>query len=593
MKSEKQSPITLEMALYSLAFILALGIRLLNLDVAPLSDHEAVYAIRALELAQGQTVDLTPQPVYILLTGLLFTFFVDTNGTARFIPALVGSLLVFLPLFFGDLRRSSSTMRYAGLILAFGLALDPALVGLSRTAGGPMLALVLSFLAIGLAWQGNAPGTGILIGLALLSGPDLVLGILGIGIAGIVSRFFLRAEIGQVATVARPSENIRRRDFWLRTLAYTAGVILGLGLLWLRLPQGLAGLANLIPLHLSGWAHSSGIPALRLPAAILLYQPLVVLFSLIAAVRVWVRPLAGNHPEDALARWISLWAISALIPAWFYPSRQVPDAIWAVVPLWMLAAMELSRYMPERTLKGFRLPALGLAGLICLLLIMISYNLLRLNHLQAQPILYVAIIGGLVLMTGIVVALVALGWHPAVAITGSVWGITVLLIGYMLSAMWGMSQIRANQPEELWTVGTGPGLSQYLLETINDLSHWQAGMYRAIDVAVNVRSPALQWELRNFPEVQYLHTLSEDLYAAVILTEPDAFPSGLSGRYRGMELVWRRLPAWQGITPPDLLRWLAFREAPVAFESIQLHARRDLFPDQFSLDSVIIPENEP
>jgi predicted membrane-bound mannosyltransferase len=78
--------------LYALAFLLAIGLRFIQLGAMPLTDAEAAPAMQALHIAQGLKPALSPYPFYILSTSILF--FLVGNGTdflARFIPALTGS----------------------------------------------------------------------------------------------------------------------------------------------------------------------------------------------------------------------------------------------------------------------------------------------------------------------------------------------------------------------------------------------------------------------------------------------------------------------------------------------------------------------
>src|SRR5690606_24605371 len=127
-------------------FLLGAGLRFLSLGSAELSELEAGWAMQALRVARGEPLAAAPlaQPAYIFLTGLTFTVLPATNALARFWPALSGSLLVLLPLFF---RKSLG--RTAALIFAFGLALDPGLVAGARTAGGPVMAASFALLTLG------------------------------------------------------------------------------------------------------------------------------------------------------------------------------------------------------------------------------------------------------------------------------------------------------------------------------------------------------------------------------------------------------------------------------------------------------------
>jgi predicted membrane-bound mannosyltransferase len=126
--------------LYWLAFLIALGFRLIQLGAKPLTDSEAQFALQALHIAQGENPLLGPQPAYILFTSVLFLVTESTNFMARFIPAIAGSALVFAPYYFREKLKP-----LPALILAFLFAFDPGLVAISRQAGGTILAETTCF----------------------------------------------------------------------------------------------------------------------------------------------------------------------------------------------------------------------------------------------------------------------------------------------------------------------------------------------------------------------------------------------------------------------------------------------------------------
>src|SRR3972149_8652473 len=106
----------------------------------------------AFHLAQGLKSSLDLQPAYILLTAsLFFAFGGGTNFIARLVPALAGSFLVFVPLFF----RHRIPPRPA-VLLAFFISLDPGLLAVSRQAG--RLGLAITFLLFAWAfWEKDRP----------------------------------------------------------------------------------------------------------------------------------------------------------------------------------------------------------------------------------------------------------------------------------------------------------------------------------------------------------------------------------------------------------------------------------------------------
>jgi len=294
---------TLESGLYILALILALFLRLLNLGSQPLNEQEASWALEALPaqtiqprsaqvVPSEQTGSPTPgaQPAYIILTQAVFTIFGDSDLTARLWPALAGSALVLLPVL---LRRRLGSK--AALIMAFGLAIDPGLVVVSRQAGGPMLALAFGLLALGL-WEARRPvWAGIMGGLALLTGPAVLFGLLvwGLGQAAIALLARRRSSAarpeGQAVdvyeprlprpevtgdngdgspsdAVSQPKDASQAQSAELRT-ALLAGLVtfILVGSAFLRYPAGLVGAVYSLPSFLLDWAK----PATVIPGQML------------------------------------------------------------------------------------------------------------------------------------------------------------------------------------------------------------------------------------------------------------------------------------------------------------------------------------
>ncbi|MCH7663430.1 MAG: hypothetical protein IH859_06135, partial [Chloroflexi bacterium] len=323
--------ITIQHGFYILAFALALSVRFINLGSQPLSEFEAVSAMQAFDLAEGeQPSQIGAQPAYTLLTSFLFIIFGSSEFLAHVLSALLGSLLVWLPFIF-----RARLGEKAALVLTFAVALDPTLVGLSRLAGGPMLAYGFGLMA-GASWFFKKPVlTGILAGLTLLSGPSALAGIFSVALALAISRLF---DLGGRRVGKRLLES-----FWDHSgrtiLISTATTLLLAGTLFLRYPQGLSALGASIPGYFTGWFSSNGAPISHLFVALAAYQPLALILGLISVLRNWRQPRAGLHS------WLGFWLLAAFLLTFFYPARQVSDLIWVLAPLWIMAASEIGRHM--------------------------------------------------------------------------------------------------------------------------------------------------------------------------------------------------------------------------------------------------------
>ena len=227
--------------LYWLAFLIALGLRIVQLGAAPLTDSESQFALQALNIAQGQETLIGPQPAYILFTSILFFITESTNFAARFLPAIAGSLLVFTPLYFREKLKP-----HAALVLAFLFAFDPGLTALSRQANGTILAVVFLLSAWGMWRNGRAIPAGVFAGLALLSGPSIWSGVLILGLTSV----FLRRMTGN--TTQQPEQEFVRSSL----LALVATLFLG-GTLFFTNPKGLSALFNSLPVYFNGWTSPS------------------------------------------------------------------------------------------------------------------------------------------------------------------------------------------------------------------------------------------------------------------------------------------------------------------------------------------------
>jgi len=563
-----------ERLLLILAFVLALGVRLLHLGSTPLSDYEAGWGLQAWYVAKGDSIALGPQPGYSLLTGLVFFVFGSSNALARFWPALAGSLLVLVPFQF---RRFLG--HKTALILAFGLAIDPGLVALSRLAGGPMLAIGFGLLALSLIYTRSFILAGIFGGLALLGGPAVIQGGLNLVLTWLggryLRRFHLLDRLGEQGFEKLPSEGVRAG------ILAGGGTILIVGTLFFQFPQGLGALAGIVPAYFHGWVAPSSVTAGRLMAALLFYQPLALVFGLIAALRGWI----SQHSRE---RWLSLWVVVALFLVVIYPGRQTGDLAWVLLPLWVLAALEINRHL--QVYEWEVLPATGQAVLIFILLALSWLNLTGLTHFAGDPqILRLRwiVIGGTLALGVVTTLLVAMGWSATVAQRGLAWGSGIALGLYGIASMWGVSQLRQNSVQETWTPPPAIQESDLLIKTLGDLSDWKTGLRNSLDVLVTMQDSALQWVLRDWPKVEFSSSLGIGELPSVIISSADQTEPSLKVAYRGQDFAWRAYPDWDGFLPGNWSSWVVFRQAPERVEQVILWARGDLFPD-----GTLIPSSE-
>jgi hypothetical protein len=566
----KNSPFTLEHALYALAAVLAVGVRFLNLGVLQLSDFEAGWALQALHVVQGLKPTLGPDPAYVHLTAVLFSLFGATEFLARFWPALAGSALALVPIFFRDRLG-----RLPALVLTFGLALDPGLAALSRLAGGSMLAVAFVMLAWAMWKQGQRAPAGIFAALAALSGPSAWFGLLGLVLAWAIDRGIQRrtasaqaeGKPGDEESGAAPAppgwETLRI------PLAWGLGTLLVVGSLLLFSPKGLAATIASFWSFLSGWWTLSDVLTSRVLISLPVYELMPLAFGLAAAVR-------GVLKRDRLSIGLGVWVLVALILAVIHPDKQVADLAWAILPLWTLAALELGRHFD---FEGRNL--WELAAVIAFLVVLLAFGLLdvatvtTMDPASNEARLRLYLLAFILLLAGLSLLLVGGGWSTDIARLGGVWGGVLVLAGYTLAMLTGTTGLRLPLTEDLWlpeprTVGT-----DLLVKTLDQISDWNRGAVASLPVTVaGVDSPALFWALRDW-DVQAVAALAPTDSPALVITSASV-ELGQEKDYRGEGFTWQETASWDTAKQPDWLSWLVYHQMPVQYKPIILWVRGDL-----------------
>ena len=552
-----------EPLLYALAFILALAVRLVKLDAAPLSDNEARWALQALGVAQGTRPLLGSQPAYILLTSVLFYGLgAGTNFLARLLPALAGSGIALVPALFAHRLKPRISV-----ILAFLLAFEPGLVALSRQAGSGIMALTSALLAWGF-WENRKPvWAGVFAGLALLSGPLLWPGLLGLVITWLISQAF-NIRSGASTEGFRPARGAWSTAFWFGL----ATLVLG-GTLFFLAPNGLSAWASALPDYFAGWVSATGVPIGLMLFSLVAYQPLGLILAIIAGVRGWIQ-----HSRRIML--LSLWLLVALLVALFYPARQVNDLAWMLIPLWSLAALELARDL--NLFREERREVLGVVALTVVILVFVWINftgLLQTAPESPQATLRTWLLFGSFFLLVISILLVAVGWSIRSARFGAIWGITVALGVYSLSAMTSAAGLRLlPESADLWRPGANMPEAQLLLQTVDDMSDWSRNNIDAQSVTMaGIDSPAMQWLLRG-------HTLYTTVAIDIsgqppILITTDQQNPALASTYRGQIFTWQQQPAWNQTSLQDWIRWLGFHQVLQNPQKVILWVRSDLFID--------------
>ena len=561
---KKDNKITGELVLYGLIFLAALALRLIHVGRVPLLESEASWAFQAWQLSLGESIPVSSQVGYLSITEGLFNLFTGSNFLARLWPAFTGSLLIWLPFFFrGELNRVPA------LILAAGLALDPALVPVSRIAGGPMPALAFLALAVG-TFHAKKISWGIFfLGMGLFSGPDFWIGVLLMTISALVcmwldlfkAREYIKARLGNTHEGS---------GSWLIVILPSLLGLLMVGTFFLRNYQGIVAWAGSLGEFFLSLGGPAGLGIGRLLVYFILNNLLILVFGTVGFITAWLR-------GERLGKGLSIWFVISLLGLLIYPQRQAFDQIWLVIPLWVSTAtilVRLIRLAPNswvtHTLAGL---VVMLASLNWLTFIGLIFRGTNQNTVLLELGLFLASLALLILSSTVVSS----EWGLNTTWKGLVIGGAIALFLFLVSSLSLDAYVMDKDPRSIFSGGSGSGQMGLLVDSIADASITATGRPEKIQGAVVGDSAALRWALREYGEIDYLiNPVSGMEYPILITIGKENIPA-LQENYRGQDFVLSSMPGWEGVLPNNWISWIGFREGPIAKEYLILWVRNDIY----------------
>ncbi len=547
----------LEILLYTVLVIIAVLFRFIVLGSQPLDDHEASLALQSLHVSRGVDVHLSGEPGLIALNTVLFFMFRTSDLLARVLPALFGACLVLVPLLFRERVGRSSA-----LIFSLFLAIDPLLVGVSRTADGATLAMLGLLAGIGFWLNRRWILSGIAFGAALLGGVHLWAGLIAMCIVWILFRKRI-SQLYQQETPAKP---------WLTIIAGAVSVLI-VSTLFLIHPAGISALGAGVIDNIVSWGQASTQPLGGLMLGWALTQfPLII-------VAVW----GGLHAafrKDQTVLPLAVWWVLGLALVVLNPSRTLNDFYWTSIPLILLAATGV-----KHIFNGLRFDqrtvTIAEAGLTLVLLGFSFLNTVNLlNSPYLAPEVYQNHLIGALLPLILLVAvsfLLAWGWSAAATRTGFILAIFAIIGVSQLSATAKTAAITSYPENNLFSSGYPVGASPMVI-TIKDLSKWSTGIDHRLDVQIaGLRMASLEWQLRDFDNLSVEEVIDPILSPSVVIT-PLSTEMAAAEAYRGQKFAWTIRPDIRSMKPMDWMKWSLFRVAPPNKTEIILWAKNELFP---------------
>jgi uncharacterized protein (TIGR03663 family) len=531
--SDSDAGVTYEWALWVLVALLALAMRLAQLDVAPLTGPEAREAMLAWRAATGAGRPLGDyNPVLLAGNSLLFALFGGGDGVARLLPVLFGTGLALTPALFG---------RHLGRIgaLASGLylAVSPTALVASRQLDGTMIA---SFAAVGFVgslvrfWETDRRGwlvsAGVALGLALTGGTAAYGVLLPLGLAyAILSVLPLE---GHLPRLNERFSRIGGDASWFFGPFAAALLLFATGFGWNAAGLGAAGGM------LASWIRrfrpvASGGPG---PLTVLsVYEVLGVVLGVGGLV--W-----GVQERRPAAVLLGLWAGLAVLVLSVMPGRMVTDTVWAVLPLAMLVGLVAETLALKRWRRGIELRLVHLA----IVWVLWAYAYLMLARYSAYgdraDLLLVVVT---IVLQGLVGLSFELVLGGGASLRTAAAGTATALLSLTLAAGWGVAYRRPTDPREVLISEPTPVNVRDLVETLEEISWNETGISTTLSFVLEAPPDSvLAWYLKGFGmarRVDRLEDLPADELGSIVVTTggEEATMSPPDGAYVGQDFPLR------------------------------------------------------
>lgn len=525
---------------------LGLVTRFLLLPTAPLNVRELHQMLPALDMAQGQAVGGTADPLLTLFNALAFLLLGAGEGTARLLPALGGVALLAVPWLW---RRRIGEM--GALTATALLVLSPLALGVARRATGEGMAL----LGAALLWtvalvgvEGRARWWLLFAGwlLGLGGGPTFYDVLLGGLFAWALTRWAYPDEPDAL--------RVRLDAMWLEGLL-TAVLVLGVS-------GWVAGIGFAAPFDgLAAWLETWTVP--RSEYSLLwpfLYEPLTLLLALVALGRAFKVPSPW-----AVFTW--LWAFGALLLAVLRPGAASIAVVGCMMPLTLLAGQAAEHI--NQSWRGWQAGGEGAHAVLALVLWFHAGQALG-RHTTAvangTELAIVALVAAMQVL--LVVGFRMIFIEPARAWRGLLLGTVGVLLLLQSSSALAVGFWRADNPNEPLTGAVMVRAEvEHLRETLAARAvHLQDAAVTRVGADSGDALAAARWALR---DVTTLRALTwEAVTTPFALTAGEvASPTGWMGR--PFTLVLRpagRVPGCTQTWPPlcqHPLAWYLYRRNPL------------------------------
>ncbi len=591
---QTQFVVTLEWIAYLAIAILALLLRLAELDTVPLTHGEAREALAAWRAvtpsAAGDSITAS-SVLNFAAQSLAFVTLGGSEAAARLGTVLAGVGLVLLPILFRDLLGVVRALIFSLLLLV-----SPVLLAASRLGSPAVWSMLAAGLLIWAVWRFQATrqsGYGIGAALALTALIALTESgglILALILAGAAILTLLTHPIEDDDEGSPPRESWIRAFPWSAAAGASALLMVIVGTSFLTYPVGLGAAGAALEGAVRGFFERAGFQPMLPTVTAIFYEPVMALLGAVALV---IMLRAGTL--NAVERFLTAWVIMGVFASLVFIGAQPAHALWLTIPLTALASYTAYRCVVVTTQDVvFGIPiwarwvtALLMIGLLFLVSIPfqdVARGLLRsldLTSLSVDPV------SGILLMLSLMFLVVGYFllsslWDARTALCGM--GLGLLIFGGItsLGAGWSISVTGAENPNQLWHSRVSSRDLFLLRSTLFDVAKRQGrGFAERTPIHALVPSDGVvAWMLRDFNGTVFIQDFSQAARQAVVILPDYGTTLDLGAPYVGQDFTVSRALGAQPFNTLDLPAWwsLGRSRAPVLrSEVVVLWLRQDIY----------------
>jgi len=555
-ESQHEAVISLEFIAYAVLILLAVVLRIAQLDAVPLTNAEARGALAAWRAVQpdvpGSTIPFE-SPLLFFLHSLSFSVLGASEFSARIWTVLGSVGLILSPLLFRDLLGRGRTLIFSVL-----LAFSPVLLVTSRTDNPLIWTMLVGVAALWALWRYYESASGkfailatllIVAGILLTDPTGMIFVMILVG-GGLFARWITPRHIAD--DEGSPVENVlsvfRERLQalpWQSALLIAVLVVVVVSTLFMLYPAGFENVGPMLGAGLRGvTVPRPGIPFLFPLLNSLFYEPVVVIMGLVAIV--W---MLRRDQLTFVERFLIGWLVFGLLAAIAYAGGGPEHALWFLLPLGGLASSLVAGVLarvehplwwdvPGWSKWVVMVATIGVLGMFAIHLQAFARALITspegsFQFLNANTASIVWVIISLLFMV-IGFFLASSIWGIGMTAQGAALGLLAFGLVTSLGSGWRAAVVTAENPVEFWNRNPVSDDVFLLRKTLNELADRQTNGFPQIPITVLAPDDGiLAWTLRDFANTRFITDVNDAKNQEIVLLPQTVEPPDLGGSYVG------------------------------------------------------------